>query len=72
MGQETMKHEPVEGSTSIKSLAYDQAKQSFEVKFKNGPIYVHHGVVIEDFNRLKNAPSVGAHYRQFFYGKHSK
>lgn len=67
-----MKHEPVSGSTSIESLAYDQAKQMFEVKFKNGPVYTHHHVTVEEFERLKNASSVGKHYREVFYGKHAK
>jgi len=51
-----VKHEPVEGSSSIESLAYDQAKQSFEVKFKNGPVYTHHHVTFEEFERLRTAP----------------
>ena len=67
-----MKHEPVEGSSSIESLAYDQAKQSFEVKFKNGPVYTHHHVTFEEFERLRTAPSAGRHYREVWYGKHTK
>lgn len=65
-----MKHDPVE-SSSIESLAYDHPKQMMEVRFKGGKIYTHHGVTVEEFERLRTASSVGSEYRAKFYGKHA-
>jgi len=65
-----MVHHQVQSST-VHSVGYDPQTREMEVTFKRGKTYTHRGVSQEQFDRLKNATSIGQSYRQNFYGKHS-
>lgn len=62
------KHIPVK-SSMIASVAHDEESKKMEVKFTSGKTYTHEEVEIEEFEALRDAPSVGKHYNEFWRGR---
>lgn len=60
-----MKHTLV-NSSMITSVGHDPDSKVMEVKFKNSKTYTYPDVEVEDFEALRDAPSVGKHFNEFW------
>lgn len=49
-------------SSSIASLGHDAESDTLHVEFNSGRIYEYSGINTEAYQRLLNAPSIGAHF----------
>lgn len=63
-----MERSPVK-SSSIKSIGHDG--DVLEVEFANGHVYRHSGFPRDQFDRMMQATSVGAHYNAFVRGQYT-
>jgi hypothetical protein len=48
-------------SSNVEAIGYDETNQHLYIQFLNNTVYVYKGVPINEFNGLKNAPSIGAY-----------
>ncbi len=48
-------------SSNVESIGYDVDQQILYVKFLSGSTYIYKGVNMNEFEGLKNAPSVGSY-----------
>lgn len=62
-----MERNPVK-SSSLKSIGHDG--DILEVEFANGRVYRHSGFPRDQFDRMMQATSVGAHYNAFVRGQY--
>jgi len=53
-------------SSNVDSIAYQESTKKAFVLFKNGGLYEYKNVEVEDYNKLKEAESVGKHLRAIF------
>lgn len=53
-------------SSMITSMGHDPDKEVMEIKFKNGKTYTFQDVDTESFEALRDAPSVGKHFNEFW------
>lgn len=60
-----IKHVPVK-SSMIKSIGHDEESKKMEVRFTGGQTYTFENVELEEFEALRDAPSVGKHYNEFW------
>lgn len=60
-----MKHTNVT-SSMISSVGHDPDTDTMEVKFKSGKTYTYQDVPVEEFEALRDAPSVGQHFNEYF------
>ena len=60
-----MKHESVT-SSAIKSVGHDEESQTMEIKFKSGHVAKYENVTRDEFETLRDAPSVGKHFNEFW------
>lgn len=65
-----MKHTPIDNSSNIKAIGYDEKNNTLEVIFKNGGHYSYENVSIEMHKELMTADSVGTHFSKHIKGKH--
>lgn len=56
-----MELKPVK-SSNIEAVGYDADKQELQIQFKGGAVYAYDGVLPDDYEALKYAPSVGSHF----------
>jgi len=61
----SMQHTPV-NSSMIQSVGHDPETLVMEVKFKSGKTYPYQNVDVEEFEALRDAPSVGKHFNEFW------
>jgi frataxin-like iron-binding protein CyaY len=55
-------------SSNISKISYDAANQALEVEFKSGGRYRYHRVSPSDHQRFLDAPSLGKHFNQEYWG----
>ncbi len=48
-------------SSNVAAVGYDEQDQIVHVKFLNGSTYIYKGVPNQEFEGLRNAPSVGSY-----------
>ena len=53
-------------SSNIESVGYDENDEEVYVKFLNGSVYVYRGVPLQDFEGLRDTPSVGSYLHRNF------
>jgi len=54
-----MKHTPVDSSSNIKAIGYDEESKTLEVVFKGGGHYSYENVPVEAHKELMAAKSIG-------------
>lgn len=55
-------------SSNIRQVSYDAANQALEVVFKSGGRYRYHNVSPLDHQKFLDAPSLGKHFNQEYWG----
>jgi hypothetical protein len=48
-------------SSNIESIGYDEQNQQVYIGFLNGSLYVYKGVPLDEFENLRDAPSLGSY-----------
>lgn len=48
-------------SSNIESIGYDEQNEQVYVRFLNGSLYVYKGVPLNEFENLRDAPSLGSY-----------
>ena len=48
-------------SSNIQSIGYDEQNQQAYVRFLDGSLYVYKGVPLQEFENLRDAPSLGSY-----------
>jgi hypothetical protein len=56
-------------STTLSSLAYDQAREILELEFRSGSIYQYVGVPAAVYEALLKAPSKGSYFNGAIRGR---
>jgi lysyl-tRNA synthetase, class II len=56
-------------STTLSSLAYDEALELLQLEFRNGSIYQYFGVPATVHEALRNAPSKGSYFNRAIRGR---
>ena len=59
------KMQPV-NSSSIAALGYDPENQCVYVRFHHGLTYAYQGVPVHEYESLRTATSIGAHFNRNF------
>lgn len=74
--EETREGGPIEigmqsvSSSNVSAIGYDAESQTLRVQFKNGGRYDYAEVEKEEFDDLRDAPSIGRHLNQAIKGQH--
>jgi hypothetical protein len=53
-------------SSNIAEIGYDPDTKQARVRFTNGGLYAYNGVSLQDFEKLRTAPSVGRYFANSF------
>jgi KTSC domain len=56
-------------STTLLSLAYDQARELLQLEFRSGTVYQYFGVPLAVHEALLNAPSKGSDFNNAIRGR---
>ena len=56
-------------SRTVKTIGYDACNSVVEVEYKTGSVYRYFEVPVQDYEKLKNAKSVGTYLNQIFKKK---
>ena len=56
-------------STTLLSLAYDEARELLQLEFRSGSVYQYSGVPPEAHEALLNAPSKGSYFNKAIRGR---
>jgi hypothetical protein len=57
-------------SSSISAIGYDEQSETLSIRFNNGRTYEFNGVPPEEFEALKNAPSIGSYFNDNIKGQY--
>jgi len=53
-------------SSNIESIGYDEQNEQVYVRFLNASLYIYKGVPLQEFENLRDSPSLGSyHHRNF-------
>jgi hypothetical protein len=58
-------------SSNIESIGYDEGTHRMRVKFSSGTLYEYEGVSKENYQKLRDAESVGSHFAKHIRGNHA-
>jgi hypothetical protein len=61
---------PVQDSTHMDGESYDPIAKQLKVRYKNGYVYVAHGLSSEEYQAFKSAPSQGSHWHWVLRDSH--
>jgi lysyl-tRNA synthetase, class II len=57
-------------STTLLSLAYDEARELLQLEFCSGPVYWYFGIPPSVHEALRNAPSKGSYFNKAIRGRY--
>lgn len=64
-----MERVPIEGSGSLRSVAYDESSGALEIEFASGNVYSYYLVPPHVVGELLSADSKGTYFREKIRGK---
>jgi len=48
-------------SSNVDAIGYDETNQTLYIRFLNNTLYIYKGVPVDEFEGLRNAPSIGSY-----------